>query len=258
MPVVHVDLKRGGYAHDLHSAPVAARIRAIAGDPRCRRVLGSIPCTTWSPARSAPGEGWLSHSKPMRRCSLGDDRRTGVPGPDGKLPEAVEKANACADLLADACASCFGNGGDYIIETTPSRGRGAAYPIRGREDHVGMLDHPSMVKLAGTTGAHVLHFDQCMTRDDPELCPEKKTVLLYSPRLAAVITREFAPLMCNHSAGVHPSMLGLSSGGEARSSQWEQYSSNMNARLARCLGHESAPAGGAVGARAAAAGAERA
>ena len=229
--VVSVDLKVGGYNHDISSPPVAKELRRLADDPRCLGVLGSIPCKTYSPARSAPATGALIRSKPLR-----DDKNPlGHRDAQGNLPTVVHRANEAAQLLADMCAKVHRRGKPFVVETTPSRGRDAAFPLPGRGDHVGMLDMPSFRDLAKATGARTTHFDQCMTRDDPTTTPEKKTVLFYSAAWHPIVQSQFAHLMCSHGPGSHPSMLGMADDGTARSSKWENYSGVMNERLARCL-----------------------
>ena len=229
--VVSVDLKVGGYNHDISSPPVAKELRRLADDPRCLGVLGSIPCKTYSPARSAPATGALIRSKPLR-----DDKNPlGHRDAQGNLPTVVHRANEAAQLLADMCAKVHRRGKPFVVETTPSRGRDAAFPLPGRDDHVGMLDMPSFRDLAKATGARTTHFDQCMTRDDPTTTPEKKTVLFYSAAWHPIVQSQFAHLMCSHGPGSHPSMLGMADDGTARSSKWENYSGVMNERLARCL-----------------------
>ena len=51
-PIVLVDLHVGGYDDDLRDPHVAQAIESAARDPRCQGVLVSIPCKTWSAARS--------------------------------------------------------------------------------------------------------------------------------------------------------------------------------------------------------------
>ena len=76
-----------------------------------------------------------------------------------------------------------------------------------------------MVTLAESTNARTIHFDQCMTRDDPATTPEKKTVLMFSDSMFEVVHEQFAHLMCNHAPGTHPSMLGLGADGTPVSSK---------------------------------------
>ena len=54
-----------------------------------------------------------------------------------------------------------------------------------------MLDHPAFVRAKTVIKGQTLHFDQCMTRDDPTSTPQKKTVLFFSPGLSEVVRREF-------------------------------------------------------------------
>ena len=87
-PVISIDLKQGGYNHDITSPPVMRELQRLADDSRCLTVLGSISCKTWSPARSVPGEGVLAMSKPLRDL----EHREGFTDAENKLPIAVRKA----------------------------------------------------------------------------------------------------------------------------------------------------------------------
>ena len=138
---------------------------------------------------------------------------------NGNLPAAVRHANKMADVLAAMCGAVLSRGGDCWVETSPSRGIGSAFPLEGRESHVGMLEHPSVADLAQKHGLKTLHFDQCMTRERPQDTPQKKTALLYSRGVARHVEHEFLHLMCNHPPGTHSSMLGLGEDGLPRSSQ---------------------------------------
>ena len=111
----------------------------------------------------------------------------------------------------------------FIVETALSHGvtvpsLPSLDPVV-RTTHTGMLEHPSFLELIALTGAETLHFDQCMTLND-RINPREENV--------------FAHLMCNHTPGthMHPSMIGMGDDGAARSSQWENYSPDMNLRLA--------------------------
>ena len=64
-PIVLVDLQVGGYDDDLRDPHVAQALETAARDPRCRGVLVSIPCKTWSAARSRADPN-LPHSRALR------------------------------------------------------------------------------------------------------------------------------------------------------------------------------------------------
>ena len=131
--------------------------------------------------------------------------------------------------------ACHAHGGKFIAEAPVSRGKDSPFAIPGRERHIGVLDHPSLKELRESTGSSVINFDQCCTRDDPTKTPQKTTALLASPNVAAVVHREFGPLVCTHPIGTHPSMIGVDESGELRSTKWENYSERMNRLLAVCL-----------------------
>ena len=192
-------------------------------------MLVSIPCKTWSAARSQVDPN-LPHSQPLRT----QREPLGIPRSDGTIPAAVDEANRTAVHAARIMHVVHKHGGFFIAEAPPGRGMGSRFPMPGREDHTSQFDHPAFVQLREETGAECVYFDQCRTRDDPESSPEKKTALLASPGVITAVRRHFFTLVCNHSAP-HPSMIGVDSSGVLRSSVWQQYSSRMNCLLARCL-----------------------
>ena len=77
-PLINIDLKIGGYDHDLADKHVARAILQAASSSRCRGILVSIPCTTWSVARSIDAGGG---SLPFQsRCAtLSTNWATSVP-----------------------------------------------------------------------------------------------------------------------------------------------------------------------------------
>ena len=231
VPVVNVDVRVGGYNHDMSHPPVANAVIAAASDSRCLAVMASIPCKTWSASRSVAAGGGLAFSRPLRDCN----NRLGFTNTDGSLPTAVDTANKIADCAAAALQAAYDHGAGYIFEAPVSRGKDSPFAIPGRESHTGVLEHPSVDALRLGTGGSVINFDQCCTRDDPTQSPQKTTSLLVSPNLAPMVQRIFGPLMCMHPVGTHPSMIGVDEYGELRSTKWEQYSAKMNALLASCL-----------------------
>ena len=191
-PIVLVDLHVGGYDDDLRDPHVAQAIERAARDPRCQGVLVPIPCKTWSAARSRVDPD-LPHSLPLRT----QRERLGITRADGTLPASVDGANRPADHAAAIMRVADEHGGFFIAEAPPGRGTGSRFPVPGREDHTPQFDHPSFVQLREDTGASIVHFDQCRTRDDPESSPEKKTALMASRGAIAAVRTHFGPLVCN-------------------------------------------------------------
>ena len=232
--VVNIDVRVGGYAHDLSHATVAQAVIAAASDPRCAGVMASVPCKTWSASRGLAAGGGLAFSQPMRDT----DNPLGFLRDDGTLPVKVSIANKVCDCAAAACEAAFRNPNPtagYIFEAPVARGKDSPFAIPGRENHVGVLDHPSVNTLRLNTGGSVINFDQCCTRDNPTETPQKTTALLASPNLAAGVQKRFGPLVCTHPIGTHPSMVGVDESGELRSTKWERYSPHMNKLLAMCF-----------------------
>ena len=81
--LVLIDPIIGGSAHNIVSGPVAAALVAAARSPRCKGVLVTIRCRTWSVSTWLPdAEG--RPGKPYRDCDnvLGIPRRDGTRHPD--------------------------------------------------------------------------------------------------------------------------------------------------------------------------------
>ena len=97
--VVNIDVRVGGYAHDLSHATVAQAVIAAASDPRCAGVMASVPCKTWSASRGLAAGGGLAFSQPMRDI----DNPLGFLRDDGTLPVKVSIANKVCDCAAAAC-----------------------------------------------------------------------------------------------------------------------------------------------------------
>ena len=155
-----------------------------------------------------PESEGLRYSVPLRDA----DRPLGIPRADGSLPPQVIAANAMADLAAHAMRACHSHGGFFIAEAPVSRGQGSPFAIPGREKHTAPLDHPSLRTLTADAHAFTMYLDQCRTRPDPTLCPQKTTALLASPG-AEIVRQLFGPLVCNHPRGTHPSMVGYNAEG---------------------------------------------
>ena len=231
IPLLSIDTKVGGYQHDLSDSIVGDAVVTAASDVRCLGVLTSLPCKLWSSVRSELGEG--VNARPVRDC----DFPLGYRDVSGNIPAPVLAANKVVDVAAAAMAGVFAHGGFFIAETPTGRGSNVPkqFAIPGKEKHINQFEHPSMRQLRSSTGAELVRFDQCRTRDDPALCPRKTTDLLVSPNAYAPVFEHFGSLTCNHSQVTHPSMKGVDEQGALRSSQWEEYSSHMNQLLAACL-----------------------
>jgi hypothetical protein len=220
--VVNVDVLRGGYADDISAPPVLARLMELASDRRCRGVLATIPCSTWSPARFVqPGP------KPLR--SLAEPE--GFRDADGQLPPAVAKANAIARnaiALADAAAA---HGGQFIFENPVGRDRTSQFAIAGREDHASLWKLPAMVDFARRHGENVVVFDQCRTNGSTQ----KTTQLLCSGAISQPVRERLGHLVCNHPPGTHGSIVGGDTSEGFRTKAAEQFTSELNRTLAECF-----------------------
>ena len=159
-PVVNVDLKVGGYDHDLTDPSFQSTLLRWARDPRCLGAFISIPCKTFSVLRGKPG---VEFSRPLRDL----DRVLGIPREDGSLPPKVVASNVMSDFAAKVMLAVHKGGGTFVAESPPSRAAGSRFPIEGRERHASQFDHPAWVHVYESTGARFIYFDQCRLIDDP-------------------------------------------------------------------------------------------
>ena len=234
-PIICIDIKRGGYDHDITHSAVQDRLLAIAASARCLGVFVSIPCKTFSVLRGKPG---MPHSYPLRDL----DHVLGIPRADGTLPYKVVQSNIMSEFTARLMTIVHDKGGAFAAESPPSRSAGSRFPIEGREKHASQFDHPSWVSLRTATEARMIFFDQCPLYDDPLLTPRKKTALLVNPKGYAAFYSRFAPLVCQHGYDAHRVAYGLDDSGNFSSPSTENYPSRMNALIAEALIESCEPA----------------
>ena len=227
-PVVNIDIKVGGYDHDLTYEPVRVEVLKLARDARCLGAFISIPCKTFSVLR---GKSGVEHSKPVRDL----DNVLGIPREDGSLPWNVVESNTMSELAAGVMAAVHSQGGIFVAESPPSRAAGSRFPIEGRERHASQFDHPSWMEVCRSAGARFIYFDQCSFYDDPAMTSPKKTAFMASPRAYDAFHRRFAPLVCTHPKGSHKTMYGIDDNGNFMSPSSENYSPKMNALIAEAL-----------------------
>ena len=205
-PIVNIDIKVGGYDHDMTDPSFQNVLLRWARDPRCLGAFVSIPCKTFSVLRSKPG---VEFSRPLRDV----DNVLGILREDGSLPPKVVASNIISEFAAKVMMAVHAGGGTFVAESPPSRGAGSRFPIEGRERHVSQFDHPAWLRVYEATGARFIYFDQCRLTDDPSTTAPKKTAFMVSPGAYEAFRRRFAPLVCDHPPGSHKTMYGIDDDG---------------------------------------------
>ena len=226
--VVNIDLKVGGYDHDITYKGVQDAVLKLARHPNCAGVFVSIPCKTFSVLRGRPG---VENSYPLRDL----DQVLGIPREDGTLPRKVIESNAMSDFTAKVMTIVHNLGGVFVAESPPSRAAGSRFPIEGRERHASQFDHPAWVRTRERTKAQLIYFDQCPLYDDPASTAPKKTAFMVNPKGYHAFYHRFAPLVCNHEFKAHRVSYGLDEKGRFTSPSTETYPPRMNALIARAL-----------------------
>ena len=227
-PIIPIDLKIGGYDHDITHKAVQSRILELASNTKCKGAFISIPCKTYSVLRSKPG---VEHSYPLRNL----EHVLGIPRPDGTLPFKVVESNIMSTFAAKVMHAVHKNSGVFVAESPPSRAAHSRFPIEGREDHASQFDHPDWARLQRETGARMVYFDQCPLHSDPAAVPRKKTALMVNPKGWPAFHKHFASLVCTHGYETHKPVYGLDDQGKFTSPTTENYPSKMNALIAKAL-----------------------
>ena len=222
--------------HDLTRVDFKDAVVSQVG-ARCRGVIVSIRCKTWSAAT------WLKDAagnpgRPWRDV----DHLHGVPR-DGKIPRAVldsdlESEHAVAIGIAVRAA------GGFLMGETPCRRTGPkAHPRHVLTDcakAVHMLDHPAWVRFAESEGMVELIWDQCKKATVPADSPIKSSIWFCTPDIAPHIINEFGKppqSLCDHPAGTHKALRGVDSSGQYLTSatRSENYSGGINLSIARSI-----------------------
>jgi hypothetical protein len=156
-----VDLKIGGAAHDIRNVEVKNSIlQAIVPTKRrrCRAVVISIPCKTWSAVHFLPD----ANGKPGRPWR-DVDHFHGIPR-DGSIPQEVTDADLESTHAAEIALAVVEHGGGVMAET-PARRNGpkaiARHVLADCKRAVHMFDHPAWRHFAERTDAVEHAWDQC-------------------------------------------------------------------------------------------------
>ena len=219
-----VDIRLGGYAHDLLHEPVRAELRELAAFPLCVGVLASVPCGSWSVLR------YVDNGGPTVARRLPHFAR-GIPRPDGSLPPSVVKGNSILDLALDLTDTVVARGGFGLFESPVGRGEGSQWPMEGREDHASMWSYPELITRLDAWRFGDVHFDQCRTG----LLAQKTTQLSMSPELHPAFRAAFASLVCDHGGHTERIPGPVDGDGRYRSAEFARYTVHMNELLAHAI-----------------------
>ena len=93
LPMVPIDIKVGGYDHDITSEDVQKYVLDLGSSRQCKGVFVSIPCKTYSVLR---GKSGVEYSYPLRNSN----HVLGIPRADGTLPPKVVESNTMSTFTA--------------------------------------------------------------------------------------------------------------------------------------------------------------
>ena len=233
MKVVHVDVLIGGSNHKLGRDDVLEALLAAINCGRCRGLLESLDCRSWTSSHFLP----RADGRPPSPLRLWPDQVLGVPMLGGGLPRRVEDANLESEHGARCAAAADALGLPVLIETPVCRREGTSDYIRGCEKHAYMYDHPAWVQYIEVSGARVVPADQCMFAD-PDV-PESKTSVKATAWLGNVpimdaLQSVLGGKRCDHERGVHANLgAGAAPGHMYATAGSESYSMTLFAALAK-------------------------
>lgn len=235
--IVMIDIQVGGKSHDILRRPVANALVNAAKDERCKGVVVTPQCRTWSVATIMP-DSQGRQGQPYRDI----DHIYGVRRADGSLPPAVVDANVEAEHLVEICMAVISHDGFALVEQPARRREGstavrADHVLKGCERAAHMFDHPGWKQVARKGNAREVVWDQCMLADHPKVAARKSSVWLATERIALPIEAHFGNLHCNHGAGTHPHLTGQDEDGVwvTKALSTETFSAGTNRLLARCI-----------------------
>ena len=232
-------------------------LSTIGAHGRCRGIVISIRCKTWSAANllpdmhGNPGQPWRD-----------DNHLLGIPR-NGSIPTTVLDSNKESENATEIALKVVKYGGFALAETPARRVGPKAWPRHVLPDcakAVHMFDHPAWVLFASATNATELIWDQCMKAPEPALSPVKSSIWLCTPDILPYIKAEFGEpphSLCNHPPKTHKALRGADSSGKYLTSttRCENYSGLTNQSIARAIqqlidptldGHEVAAVAGVV------------
>ena len=232
--VVHIDVLIGGSNHKLGRDDVLEALLAAINSGRCRGLLLSLDCKTWTSSHFLP----RADGRPPAPLRLWPDQVLGVPMSDGALPRRVEEANLESEHGAKCAAAADALGLPVLSETPVCRREGSSDYIRGCERHAYMYDHPAWERYVELSGARVVPADQCMFADPDVPASEtsvKSTAWLGNVPIMDALLANFGGRRCDHERGVHANLgAGATApGGAYATAGSESYSTTLFASLAK-------------------------
>ena len=230
---IRIDLKCGGYAHDLMDPRVISELKSCANHAACRGVFLGIPCAPWSAARFAPMDGGKT---PVPYFTL--SHPTGVPG---LTTEQRSSASRAVKLMENAVAVLHAGLSRQptptlaLSEHPVSQAEHSPFYSRGLEEHLTMHEMPQFVKLIEEHRLRSVLTDQCMSGAPTR----KSTQFLACPVLEPQLTIELGTLRCpgarEHGHTREARLIGLAGDGKFRTTDAERYPSQLAQRESKAI-----------------------
>jgi hypothetical protein len=187
--LILIDTKLGGSKHDLTQRKVTDELVALARHPLCAGVMASFPCRTWCAGRfNQPGP-----------CVLRKEQfEMGVENLSAADQADVDNSNLLVSNGAEVLTAANECNVPWILECPISRSSNTSFTpqqaIKGREEHVSMITHDSLIKLINTSSAKKLWFDGCAVGHSTQ----KTTMLVCSTDIFPHVHARFSRARCTH------------------------------------------------------------
>ena len=218
--VLHIDVARGGRAHDMRSRVLAYHLCFLATCAACIGVLASPPCATCSPAVWAGP--W---PRPRRRWP---DECDGIRDAQGQFHSRVAGDNLVYEHLFIVLQAAEAAGKPCITENSVCRRPGSTFAMKGRDQHAFLWDTSWALTYMSLCDSEGFDFEQCplgsLTR--------KATRLHCSRSIFALAFARFGHLRCTHPRGTHPRIVNV--GQPYQTAQCAAYPERMDELLSEC------------------------
>jgi len=224
---IRVDLKVGGYEHDLRRADIRESLQELASHANCAFVHSAVECGPWSPLRFAPGK-----PDPIFTTQFPD----GIIDPDTHAVH--EDAVRALDLLkafGDVMSNAIDKGAEAIFELQVEYNKDS--PHAGTAEVRNHSTSKSTTYMKNMIAKHKLvsiFTDQCMS----DATTRKPTELLCTPKIAAQVRSVLGTLRCTPGHADHTehsdTLKGKDADGNFNSKKAGRYTSLFAMRTALC------------------------